>query len=98
LRAWTFLAAGSAGERGGGATRKEVSLRISRSLRSDASLSPARLARRAHRERPRRSFDATRDFTRAVAERLERARGHSLAATATFMERDMQAILTFGWM
>ena len=97
LRAWTFLAAGSAGERGGGATRKEVSLRISRSLRSDASLSPARLAPRARGERQSRSSDATRDSTRAVAEWLERARGDSLAATATFMERDMQAILTFGW-
>ena len=61
------------------------------------TLSPARLARRAHGERHGRSFNATRDVTRAVAERLERARGHSLAATATFMERDMQAILMFGW-
>ena len=97
MRAWTFLAAGSAGERGGGATRKQVSLRISRSLRSDASLSPARLARRSARRTPKSLVDATRDSTRAVAEWLERARGDSLAATATFMERDMQAILTFGW-
>ena len=49
------------------------------------------------RRTPQSLVDATRDSTRAVAEWLERARGDSLAATATFMERDMQAILTFGW-
>jgi DNA-binding IclR family transcriptional regulator len=49
------------------------------------------------RRTPKSLVDATRDSTRAVAEWLERARGDSLAATATFMERDMQAILTFGW-
>ena len=80
LRAWTFLAAGSAGERGGGATRKEVSLRISRSLRSDASLSPARLARRARGERQSRS--STRHVTRRA-----RSRNGSNARAGTHSRR-----------
>ena len=40
LRAWTFLVAGSASERVDGATRREVSLRISRSRRSHARCRP----------------------------------------------------------